>query len=59
MARHGINQTKLAPLIPFSQQALSRRLNGEVAFNIDELARIAEILEVSISVLIDGDRASA
>jgi transcriptional regulator with XRE-family HTH domain len=52
MARRGLNQRSIAPCINLSQQALSRRLNGQTAFNVDELDRIADCLSVTVASLI-------
>jgi len=56
MGRHRITQTQLAKNLGTSQMAVSRRLSGEVPFDVDELARVAEILGVPVTVLF-GDAA--
>lgn len=52
MARKRISQTKLAESLGWSQGAVSRRLSGRVALDLDELERIADQLGVTISELI-------
>ncbi|ORB49822.1 hypothetical protein BST43_22695 [Mycobacteroides saopaulense] len=51
MARAGWNQTKLAPALNMSQQALSERLRGRVAFDVNEIGAIATALGVRVSAL--------
>jgi transcriptional regulator with XRE-family HTH domain len=52
MARAGISQTALAEKLGVSQAAVSKRLRGEVAFNVDELAKVADALKVPVAVLL-------
>ena len=52
MARQKISQVKLAETLRVSQPAISRRLSGRVALNVDELARIADILGVPVAELV-------
>lgn len=52
MGRRRMNQTALAREINMSQPALSRRLNAELAFDLDELVRIADALESSVGALV-------
>jgi transcriptional regulator with XRE-family HTH domain len=52
MARKGVTQQKLAVHLDWSQAAISRRLSARVAFNVDELARIAAFLAVPLSALL-------
>jgi transcriptional regulator with XRE-family HTH domain len=51
MTRRRISQATLAGQLGMSQAALSRRLQGEVPFDVDVLSRISELLDVPISVL--------
>jgi transcriptional regulator with XRE-family HTH domain len=51
MARQHLKQSWLADQLGCSQQTLSRRLCGYVSFDIPEVARIAELLGVSLSDL--------
>lgn len=52
MARAGIGQVQLAARLGLSQTAVSSRLRGVVAFNVDELAAVARVLEVPVSALV-------
>jgi transcriptional regulator with XRE-family HTH domain len=52
MARQHLTQSWLAEQLGCSQQTLSRRLCGYVSFDIPEVARIAELLGVSVSGLV-------
>lgn len=52
MARQRISQVKLAETLCVSQPAISRRLSGRVALNVEELARIADILGVPVAELV-------
>lgn len=49
MARQRITQESLADSLGVAQQTISRRLTGEVAFDLAELERIAGILGVPLS----------
>lgn len=46
MARQRMSQVKLAELLGVAQQTISRRLVGEVPFDVTELAQIAALLKV-------------
>ncbi len=52
MARQQINQTRIGAVLGLSQTAVSRRLTGEVAFDITELATVAAHLNVSLTALL-------
>jgi len=52
MARRGVSQTALAAALGMSQAAVSRRLRGAIPLDVKELAAIAEILGVPMSVLV-------
>lgn len=52
MARQRITQAQLAAVLGRSQQALSSRLSGRVAFSIDEIATVADRLGIPVSALI-------
>jgi transcriptional regulator with XRE-family HTH domain len=54
-ARRGVTQAALAKALGMSQQALSRRLVGEVAFDVDELDIIARHLDVPTAELLGDD----
>lgn len=51
MARKGLSQAALAAELGMSQSMLSYRLAGRVALDVEELARIAAVLEVPVSTL--------
>lgn len=44
LARRQVGQRQVAEALGISQPAVSRRLAGEVAFNVDELAAVADLL---------------
>lgn len=52
VARRRLSQVKLAEQVGIRQQALSRRLNGTTPFRIDELARIADALNIPLADLV-------
>lgn len=52
MAFANISGRQLAEKLRVSQPALSRRLRGETAFDVTELAAIATALDVPLSVLV-------
>lgn len=54
-SQRGLNQSLIAREIGMSTDALSRSLNGQRNFNAGELARLANVLEVSLGWLITGD----
>lgn len=54
VARRRISQTVLAEKVGIRQQALSRRLNGSTPFRIDELARIADALDIPLTELVSA-----
>lgn len=49
MARRRITQEMLAPILGISQPALSRRLRGQLPFDLDELEALARFLDVDPS----------
>lgn len=51
LARHDVTQIQIAELLGLTGAAVSRRMRGETPFRDNELARIAEHLGVSITVL--------
>lgn len=50
--RSGVSQQELAAGAGLSQPAMSRRMNGEVEFRVDELQAIAAFLEVPLEQLL-------
>jgi transcriptional regulator with XRE-family HTH domain len=51
MARQQVNQQQVAEVLGFSRQALSRRITGEIPFDVAELGQIAHFLGVPVSRL--------
>lgn len=58
MARRRISGVRLASEIGRTQAYVSRRLVGEVAFDVDDLERIARVLGVSVQALLPNDPTS-
>lgn len=54
LARRRMSGVKLAAAIDRTQAYVSRRLNGDVAFDVDDLERIASALGVEVVDLIPG-----
>jgi transcriptional regulator with XRE-family HTH domain len=52
MGRHRVNQKQLAQALGCSQAAVSRRLSGEIAFDTDDLVRIARLFDIEPSELV-------
>jgi len=52
MARGQHTQGELATVLGLSQPSVSSRLKGDVAWDVDELAKVAQWLDVSLSELI-------
>jgi transcriptional regulator with XRE-family HTH domain len=59
MARAGVTQRDLAQVLGRSQQAVSQRLNGYVAFDVSEITKVAAHLSVPASTLMPGEPAAA
>ena len=55
MARKRVTQQALAAAISLSQAALSRRLRGEVAFDVNELTAVAAHLDIPLSDLLPSE----
>lgn len=53
LARKDKKRADLARALGISQQAMSRRMSGEVPFNVQELASAAEFLGVPVTVLLE------
>jgi transcriptional regulator with XRE-family HTH domain len=51
MARRNITQRSMAARLGMTQQALSRRLSGEVRFDVEELGQIADMLGIPVALL--------
>lgn len=54
MARSRTTQTTIARTLGITQQSVSRRLTGEVAFDVDELHAVADLLGVPVADLLGG-----
>lgn len=52
MARADVSQSTLASMIGLSQPAISKRLRGEVPFDINEAHLIAKALSVDVARLL-------
>lgn len=59
MARQQRSQRQLALALGYTQQAVSRRLAGHVAIDVDELDAIARFLGVSVARLMRFDALAA
>jgi transcriptional regulator with XRE-family HTH domain len=59
LARQRKPQRELQQHLGISRVTLYRRLSGESPFDVDELRRIAELLNVSVSDLLGDTKASA
>lgn len=58
LARQRISQQLLAAKLGVSQQWVSRRIAGTVAFDVDELARIARLLGVPMAQFLPAPAAA-
>lgn len=56
MARRKISQQAMSKQVSLSQQGLSRRMTGRIAFSVDELDDIATVLNVPVANLIGTTR---
>ncbi len=56
MARHGLSGVRLAEQLHWKQKYLSRRLTGEVAFDVNDLEALAEIFGVPPATFFRGPR---
>lgn len=59
IARRGVSQAEVSRAIGVSQSQFSKRLRGFIAFDINELAAIAQVLDVPLTDLIPRDRAAS
>lgn len=55
LARHRITGRDLAVRLNCSQPWIARRLNATVAFDVDDLYRVAQVLNVRPAQLLPGD----
>jgi transcriptional regulator with XRE-family HTH domain len=58
MARQQVNQQRIAEVLGYSRQAFSRRMTGEVPFDVAELEKIATFLNVPVTSLLAAGRAA-
>jgi transcriptional regulator with XRE-family HTH domain len=49
MARRRVNQREVGEILGLPQSQVSRRLRGVIAFNTDELGRLADAWSVPVS----------
>ena len=54
MARNRVTQEDLARRLNLSQAAVSRRLNGDIPFNVSELATVGRAVGVPLNRLVAG-----
>jgi len=60
MARHRTSQEALGAVLGLHQTAVGRRVRGEVAFDVEELSKIAEHFGVQLAELLPaGARGAA
>ena len=53
MGRRRATQSDLAKVLGKSQAYVSRRLSGEVPFDVDDLSRLADFFETTLRDLLD------
>lgn len=58
MGRHRVSQARLAVALGMSQSALSRRLNGDQPFDIDDLFKIAEHFGTEVGALLPSPKSA-
>lgn len=54
MARRGVSQVVLSAGVGIGQSQISKRLNGKIPFDVDELDRIAKFLGIDLLTLLGG-----
>ncbi|WP_372593577.1 helix-turn-helix domain-containing protein [Actinotalea sp.] len=52
LRRRGVSQRTAGPLLGMSQQALSDRLTGRTPFTLADLERLADLLDLPVSDLL-------
>lgn len=52
MGRHRVNQTQLAKVLGLTQSGVSARLNGRVAFDTDDILRLATFFRAPLERLL-------
>lgn len=58
MARQRVSQQQLAERLGWSQQKISRRLNGDVPFGLDELTEVAVAVDSSAADILTAGLSS-
>lgn len=58
MLRTGTKQADLAEVLGLSQAAISRRLNGEIPFDVTELEKVADRLGTTSDALVRQDQSA-
>ena len=53
MARHGTEQQQIADALGMSQQAVSRRVTGQVPMSVDDITNFATVIGCPISRLLN------
>ncbi|WP_165947371.1 helix-turn-helix transcriptional regulator [Micromonospora sp. 15K316] len=56
LARRRMSASHLARKLGMTQSYLARRMSGDTAFDVDDLARIAEVLGVTVLDLIPSTK---
>lgn len=51
LARRKVSQTQIAMLLGISQAGVSRRLLGQTPMDVNEIAAIAEFLDIPVAAL--------
>ena len=59
LTKRRCTQTDLARALGVTQPAISARLRGSVAFDINELVAVAEFLDVPLPSLLPADKAAS
>lgn len=54
MGRHRVSQMKLAEVLGVAQTGVSKRLRGVIAFDVNELAVLAEFFGIEPAALVSG-----
>lgn len=52
MARHGVKQVQLARVLGVNQSGVSYRLNGRTPFDVNELATVARLFQMTVAELV-------